>query len=422
MPISIAEPEVNAATPPANSDPFGAQQFGCGLDPDWADGAEPSDPLMGSSHALGVPPFCQNADPGTADVPLPATQAGQPAEAPTAPVGQPPATQAVLDTLKTEPTKVVPLKNPGAQVPQHRPLTNDEKQLAQYELRLDQIRDRTDGVAQGDQTGFYLVGRGGTGKTFTVRDTVERINKPWIFRNARMTPMGLFELLGKFPSHTVVLDDVGELFKKVEAQQIFLAALDGEPGKPRVVTYVRSDRQETVQFSGGIIAISNMPLRQDPVLNALRSRVITLEFEPTDEQLAAFMRHLAKKSYKDVTPAECGAVVEFIIAESKNCDQRLDLRHMTKALGDYRQWRDGRARTAWQDLVRSSLRQEIVANEHTVFGMQKERQCQIALELAAKYPGRHGKQSRDAEWTARTQTSPDAYYRSVRKMKGEGRL
>jgi hypothetical protein len=85
-------------------------------------------------------------------------------------------------------------------------------------------------------------------------------NKPWELRNARMTPMGLFSLLGEFPDRTIVLDDVGELFKSAGALQILLAALDGEPRTPRAVTYVKDGFQEVIQFSGGIIAISNLPL------------------------------------------------------------------------------------------------------------------------------------------------------------------
>lgn len=305
----------------------------------------------------------------------------------------------------------------GQSSPQGVNMIGDKKHLANFELLRDQIRDRTDGVAFGYQTGFYLVGRAGTSKTFTVKDAIARTKRPSTFRNARMTPMGLFSLLDEFPSHTLVLDDVTELFTKVEAQQIFLAALDGEPGKRRPVTYVSNNDQRTVQFSGGIIAISNMPLRRDPVLNALKSRVIPLEFEPTDEQIAAFMRHLAKKGLAHVKPAGCNEVVEYIIAESKTCDQRLDLRHLTKALRDYRQHRDGPTRTAWRDLVRSSLRQQIVPNEPTFAEMQKEKHRKIASELQRKYPGWHDKPSRDKEWTARTKTSPATFYRRIQAMK-----
>jgi hypothetical protein len=141
-----------------------------------------------------------------------------------------------------------------------------------------------------------------------------------------MTPMGFFKLLAMYPQHTLILDDVTELFKKVEARQIFLAALDGEPGQARPVHYVSHKTQGVVQFSGGIIAISNLPLKDDPVLNALKSRIVPLEHEPSDEHLAAFMLQLAEQAHGDMTPDQCQEVVQFLIAEQTASEQRLDLR------------------------------------------------------------------------------------------------
>lgn len=80
-----------------------------------------------------------------------------------------------------------------------------------------------------------------------------------------------------------------------------------------------------------------------------------LEHEPTDEEIAAFMRHLAAKGYDDLSSEECLKVVEFVIAETRSFDLRLDLRHLQKAWQDYRQDKHGRSKTPWQDLIRTSL-------------------------------------------------------------------
>lgn len=55
------------------------------------------------------------------------------------------------------------------------------------------------------------------------------------------------------------------------------------------------------EFSGGIIAISNLPLSRDPVADAVASRVRPLEHEPTDEMIAAFMREQALNGFSDMT-------------------------------------------------------------------------------------------------------------------------
>jgi len=168
--------------------------------------------------------------------------------------------------------------------------------------------------------------------------------------------MGLFEFVAEHPEHVIVLDDISSLFKNDQAMQILLAALDGKPGEPRTVTYKSKDRDEKVLFTGSIIAISNIPLRCDPLARALGSRIVMLEHEPSDDEIAAFMRHLANDGHVDLSSDECREVVEFVIDETRHFDLRLDLRHLTKAWQDYRQHKDGWSKTPWKDLVRTSLR------------------------------------------------------------------
>lgn len=236
--------------------------------------------------------------------------------------------------------------------------------LASFERKLQLIRDRVRGVAENYHTACYMVGRPGTSKTFTVKEELERLGVPFIVRNARMTPMGLFEFLNEHPEHIVVLDDIASLFNQDAALQILMAALDGNPGEPRKVTYKSKDQDISFEFSGGIVAISNVPLRHDPLANAVASRVTQVEHEPSDEEIAAFMRSLASSGYKELSAEKCNEIVEFVVAETRNFDERLDLRHLTKAYEDRRQWEHGHAETDWKALVRSSLRK-------TLFGTPK---------------------------------------------------
>ncbi len=232
---------------------------------------------------------------------------------------------------------------------------NDTTLLASFDRKLQLIRDRVRGVAERYYTAAYLVGRPGTSKTHTVETELEGLDIPFVLRNARMTPMGLFEFLHDHPEHVVVLDDIASLFKQQAALQILMAALDGDPDQPRTVTYKSKDRDISFEFTGGVVAISNVPLKNDPLANAVASRVVQVEHEPTDEEIAAFMRTLAENGYKELGADECLEVVEFVVSETRNHDRRLDLRHMTKACEDRRQWEHGHARTSWQDLVRTSL-------------------------------------------------------------------
>lgn len=138
-----------------------------------------------------------------------------------------------------------------------------------------------------------------------------------------------------------------------------MAAMGGSPKFPRLVTYTTRDNDETVEFSGGIIAISNLPLKSDPLAAAVKSRVAPVPFEPTDEELATFMRRLALDGHDGLNEEECLEVAEFVIKETRDCEQRLDLRQFTKGLRDRLQWKEGDAKTHWQDLIRSSLKERI---------------------------------------------------------------
>ena len=112
-----------------------------------------------------------------------------------------------------------------------------------------------------------------------------------------------------------------------------------------------------------------------------------LEHEPTDDQIGAFMRMLALEGFEDLSPAECLEVVEFVIAETRDFDQRLDLRHLTKAWQDYRQAKHGKAQTPWRDLVRTSLL-KLAAEPILPFSKREDidLQRQRVKELMEEYP------------------------------------
>jgi hypothetical protein len=232
----------------------------------------------------------------------------------------------------------------------------EEQLLRSFKRKVQLIRDRVASVVHRYHTGTYLVGRPGSSKTHTIREELDQHGEPWVYQNARMTPMGLFEFIAEHPEHMIVLDDIASLFKNDQAVQILLAALDGKPGEPRIVTYKSKDADLKVLFSGAVIAISNVPLRNDPLARALGSRIVVLEHEPSDDEIAAFIRKLATDGFEDLSADECVEAAEFIIAETREFDLRLDLRHLTKAWQDFRQHKHGRSRTSWRDLVRTSLK------------------------------------------------------------------
>lgn len=277
----------------------------------------------------------------------------------------------------------------------------EDPALAELERRLAVVRDRVQGVARGHHTGFYLFGRPGVSKTYTVRTTLDRLGVPYAYHTGHLTPVGLFDLLEENADCVLVLDDVGQLLDQKVGLQILLAALGKQPetGGERVVRYRRQGKDATVRFSGGIVMVSNLELHDSPVLEALKSRVHVLRYDPTDEQVAALMRRIASKGWPADAPrvpaGQCLEVAEFLIAESRGLEVRLDLRLLLdKGLPDFLQWREGHAETNWKDLVLTSLEERLGELRHTPLPRPKSRgerlveERRIVREIVAVHQSR----------------------------------
>jgi hypothetical protein len=295
--------------------------------------------------------------------------------------------------------------------------------LQELQQRLAVVRDRVRGVARGHYPGFYLFGPAGTGKTYTVRMTLDELNIPYQYHLGHLTPMGLFDLLAQYHDRIIVLDDVAEILANRIALQILLAALGNQPDATgvRLVKYRRQGRDETVRFTGGIIIISNLELHSAPLLEALKSRVHYLRHDPSDEQIAALMREIASKgrAKPKLSPEECREVAEFVIAESRRVGCRLDIRLLVdKSLPDYAQYRNHNTETHWKDLILATLEQQVMALKYTrgpaaTRTAVKADEHQIVRDIVATCSTTH---ERLAAWREQTQKSERAFYRRLKEI------
>jgi hypothetical protein len=81
-------------------------------------------------------------------------------------------------------------------------VSNDDARLIkELERKFQIIRDRVSSVVNNYHTACHLVGRPGTSKTFTVKKELDRLKVPYAYRNARMTPMGMFDFIAEYPEH-----------------------------------------------------------------------------------------------------------------------------------------------------------------------------------------------------------------------------
>src|SRR4051812_14293064 len=130
---------------------------------------------------------------------------------------------------------------------------HDEKELLDsLEAKLQVIRDRVQGVAEGFAAGMYVWGGGGTSKSFTVEEALKKLGKPYKLTNSRVTAKGLFELLRDHADVVHILDDVETLLKDKTAEGVLRAALWGQVNKEgvqeRVVGWSIAGRREEVVF------------------------------------------------------------------------------------------------------------------------------------------------------------------------------
>lgn len=293
------------------------------------------------------------------------------------------------------------------------------------ELRRRQaiVRDYARGVALGYATGLYLFGRPGTAKTHTIRGVLEEeIREPYVYQRGHLTPIGLFELLAEHPDEVIVLDDLGTIFKSDVALQLLLSALEHPtgPDRTRVVKYRRKGETARVAFRGGIICVSNRELHDGELLNAFKSRVNTLNYDPSDAQLGARMLESASAGVGSLPPDAAVGVARHVIAEMLRLGCRFDLRlFFNKAVPSYQQWKDDATESGWRDLVTASIEEHLVAVRHDDESAPESRADRKAAEHALLRELRASIATRDERvraWVERTGKSERAYYRRLAEL------
>lgn len=295
--------------------------------------------------------------------------------------------------------------------------------------RLGVVRDAVRAVARDYATGLYLFGRPGTAKTHTVRSYLEtQIKEPYVYKRGHITPLGLFEHLDQNPDVVSVLDDVGNILKSPVALQILLAALEHpsprDRTRTRVVTYQRQGVTKSTRFRGGIIMISNLELHSKDLLEAFKSRIKVLNYNPDDAMLGALMLGVAEMGWPVEDPSvsrdECVEVARFLIEEMLRLNCRFDLRlFFTKALQDFQQWKDDESESHWRDLVTSDIEEHLVELRHeaetaALRAARKEREHAIVREILRHFATR---EDRVSEWKNRTGgKSERAFYRRLAEI------
>ena len=182
----------------------------------------------------------------------------------------------------------------------------------------------------------------------------------------------MFELIDENPDAVIPLDDVTAVLDSDVALQILLAALEspspGDRTRTRVVTYRRK-----AEVRRALPGRDHLHLQQGA---ARRRRAGSLQ-EPRPHHELRSVRRRARRddaghrgegpAYRraGVGPGERLEVARFVMGEMLRVGCRFDLRlFVAKAMPLYLQWKGGRDKFDWRDLVTASVEQHLVEMRH----------------------------------------------------------
>jgi hypothetical protein len=192
--------------------------------------------------------------------------------------------------------------------------------------------------------------------------------------------------MAKEPDAVFVIDDCEQIFSEKSAQTLLRSALGSDRASDgrcerRVSFSVSGSRARVMEhyFFGSIIFLSNRPLSDEkPEIRAMMSRIPHLLHAPTDSEIRALVRHLARAGHISeaghMSPSECAEVIEFVIEVASQLQCRLDLRWIDHAYGHYLTQTVSGGSNDWRNMVRFHVMSTITYFEHassTVEGSER---------------------------------------------------
>lgn len=290
------------------------------------------------------------------------------------------------------------------------------------------IKDRIRGLVHGNSTGLYLCGSPGTSKTYLVRTTLDALAVQYKVAQGHLTPIGLFSLLAKNPEKIILIDDVSAIFNSPISLQLLLAALGNTHDRsPRVVTYTTADKEKTVEFQGKIICLSNIELNRggkSEVLAAIRDRINVIAYDPTDDQLIALILHIGAKGLDSVSASDALIVANYLITQCREQAVRPTVRlFCDKAIPDFYLWKKGKSESHWQDLVRSSVKEQVITQTRETRDLSRQERVEAEQRIAVEIYCQTDMRSERIElWKKRTDKSERAFYRRLKEAESAGSI
>ena len=265
----------------------------------------------------------------------------------------------------------------------------EETEHVSFSDSIEHLQGLVEGIVKGSFNALFVAGKGGTGKTQTVEDTLHAAglkDGAGYFKNTgTASPFGIYEMLYKHRNGIILFDDSDGALSDQDGRNIIKAATDTkklrklvwskknaklydpERGVPKPkgkkakevdvdnLDDYNEEGEDTIEeptdmipsyfnFEGRIIFISNMQLDKLDPDGALRTRAFVIAINPTNEEIYQRMEEIIdhiKLESGSLTRDERMEVLDIIKSSKKKGDASLRtlVRALNIASSGASQWR-----------------------------------------------------------------------------------
>jgi hypothetical protein len=225
------------------------------------------------------------------------------------------------------------------------------------------------------------------------------------------------------PSVIHVFEDCEKLYKTDVACSLLRAACGAPRQRERWVTYETAHETLRVNFTGGIVIVSNENLaKAKGPLAAVASRFRPIKWDLSMEERIVRILKIAESGWQrgdfELKPNQCKIVAKFLVEQmtSGDCDFPVDLRtYVEHALPAYAQSQYGDISADWREVLKAKLAGQVQNQEKR--GERNDRLEQIALQVSLLKDVTT--KERGEQWRKLTGLGLAIYYRHLKSAKAK---
>lgn len=198
------------------------------------------------------------------------------------------------------------------------------------------------GLSKDLATSLIVVSRAGLGKTETTLNVLKKKGcvegQHYLYRNNYITPKALVHELEEVNSlkepKILVLDDIEDTLKNLQAIGVLKGALWGMPNGERRVSWITTKERIEFNFTGKIIFLLNVFKKENPLIEALRDRGFYYNFDLNNQEIIELIDQRSNLRYHNIPQHQRKKIVDYL-RKISNGSSKITLRLLPKAYNLY---------------------------------------------------------------------------------------